>query len=191
MIDRSKFCRRRAGRFALLNLFTWTAVALLLPPVLVAQQDERSVRAAFVYNLTKYVSWPQSNRALNICVLGEGPTGPALKLVDEGKVSEGRTLHVLLGPPELKLPHCEIVYWCGSATSRVRSLLDKAHGAAILTVGEDDDFVRHGGMMAFVRNGDSIEIEVNLESVKSSGLKVSSRLLDLALIVHPDKMRPE
>jgi dihydroxyacid dehydratase/phosphogluconate dehydratase len=57
-------------------------------------------------------------------------------------------------------------------------------GTSVLTVGENDKFVREGGMIGFVRTGDSIQIEVNLDSVNAGNLKISSRLLDLALIVH-------
>lgn len=149
-----------------------------------AQQDERSVRAAFVYSLTKYVTWPAADHELNICVLGGGATGPALKLVVDGKVSQGRTIHVLLEPSTSSLHHCDIIYWTDAATFRAPSILEKTRATSPLTVGENDRFVHDGGMIGFVRSGDSIQIEVNLDSVKAGGFKVSSRLLDLALIVH-------
>src|SRR4051794_12422966 len=92
-------------------------VAMLCPPSAHAQQDERSVRAAFVYSLTKYVTWPVAEHELNICVLGGGSTGPALRLVVDGKVSQGRTIHVLLEPSNSSLHHCAIVYWTDAGTS--------------------------------------------------------------------------
>jgi hypothetical protein len=178
---------RLGGRLSLSVIATWAVLAVPMPHSLRAQQDERSVRAAFVYNLTKYVTWPASARELSICVVGGGATGSALKQVVEGKVSDGRTLHVLLDPTDASLRHCDIVYWSDSSTSRARSILDKTRGTSILTVGEDDKFVREGGMIGFVRTGDSIQVEVNLDSVKAGNLKISSRLLDLALIVHEGK----
>lgn len=176
-----------AGWFALSIMALCAPLAVLFPQLLLAQQDERSVRAAFVFNLTKYVSWPQSVRDLNICVLGPGATGPALKSVVDGKTSNGRTIHVLLEPPDTELRHCSILYSTHAEDSRVHSVLGKTRGTSILTVGENDKFVREGGMIGFVRSGDSIQIEVNLDSIRAGGLKVSSRLLDLALIVHTGK----
>jgi len=163
----------------------FTMLAMMCPHSMKAQQDERSVRAAFVYSLTKYVTWPVADHELNICVLGGGATGPALKLVVDGKISQGRTIHVLLeSSTGTSLHHCDIVYWTDVATSRALSALDRTRGTSTLTVGENDRFVRQGGMIGFVRSGDSIQIEVNLDSVKAGGLKVSSRFLDLALIIH-------
>ena len=165
-------------------LAIWATLAMLCSHLMNAQQDERSVRAAFVYSLTKYVTWPVADHDLNICVLGGGATGPALKLVVDGKVSQGRTIHVLLEPSTSSLHHCDIVYWTDVATFRAAAVFDKTRATSTLTVGENDRFVRDGGMIGFVRSGDSLRIEVNLDSVKAGGLKVSSRLLDLALIVH-------
>lgn len=184
MIGVFKHGNGRAGPLALTLMVVSALLAVLPPCSLQAQQDERSVRAAFVYNLTKYVVWPVSAHELNICVLGSGATGPALKLVVDGKISDGRTIHVLLEPLNADLHHCNILYWSDRTTYRCRSVLDKTRGRSILTIGEDDRFVRQGGMIGFVRVGDSIQIEVNLASVKASGLKISSRFLNLAVIVH-------
>lgn len=180
--------RKKLSTCLALSVIVASAVlAVLFPGSLSAQHDERSVRAAFVYNLTKYVTWPVSAHELNICVLGGGATGPALKLIVDGKISEGRIIHVLLNPPESGLRRCDIVYWSDPMTSRIRSVLAETRGTSILTVGEDERFVREGGMIGFVRSGDSIQIEVGLDSVIAAGLKISSRLLDLALIVHTEK----
>ena len=179
--------QRRCGRF-LARIIVAGVILMLLPPRFGgAQQDERSVRAAFVYNLTKYVTWPTANRELNVCVLGEGSTGLALKQVVDGKASGGRVVRVILRPSDLEMRRCDIVYFSDSTDSRTHSLLGKPHGSLVLTVGEDDRFVREGGMVGFVRSGDSIRIEVNLDAVNAGGLKISSRLLDLALLVHSGK----
>ena len=187
MIGGSRLQRGHVSRVALAVMAAWVLLAVLFPHALPAQQDERSVRAAFVYNLTKYVAWPISEHEVNICVIGEGATGPALKHVVDGKISDGRTIHVLLEPSDDGLRHCDIVYLTEGTAARLHSILDKTRRALILTVGEDDRFVREGGMIGFVRTGDSIQIEVNIDSVKAGDLKISSRLLDLALIVHTEK----
>jgi hypothetical protein len=42
-------------------------------------------------------------------------------------------------------------------------------------------------MVAFVRSGDSIQIEINPDAVKAAGLSISSRLLEIALLIHPGR----
>lgn len=177
----------RRFHFALLSILVAAALVAPLAGRLDAQQDERSVRAAFVYNMTRYVVWPAPDRNLNLCVSGGGNMGPALKFVVNGKISGERTIRVLLQPAESEFRRCDIFYWSGGFGSRVHPLLEKFRGTPTLTIGEDDAFVREGGMIAFVRSGDSIQIEVNLDSVKAGGLNISSKLLDLALIIRSGK----
>jgi hypothetical protein len=40
-------------------------------------------------------------------------------------------------------------------------------------------------MIALVNSGDHIQIEVNLEAAQSAGIRISSRVLNLATIVRP------
>jgi hypothetical protein len=50
----------------------------------------------------------------------------------------------------------------------------------ILIVGESDDFLQHGGMIAFVIEGGRVRFDVNVRTAASQGLKISSRLLQVA-----------
>src|SRR3954464_4550616 len=107
MIGDDRLQRIHAGRILHSVLHACALMALVFPTVLRAQQDERSVRAAFLFNLTKYVSWPAPAPELKICVLGHGATGPALKGVVDGKMSDGRMIRVLLEPPDSGLHQCQ------------------------------------------------------------------------------------
>ena len=149
-----------------------------------SQQDERSLRAAYLYSLTKYVVWPVPAQRINLCVLGQGSAASAFKAILDGKSSGEIPIHVQLDPSDLELRHCEIIYFPTPSTSRISSILAKTQGLAALTVGEDETFLSDGGMVAFVRARDTLQIEVNLDSVLAENLKISSRLLDLAIIVH-------
>jgi hypothetical protein len=150
-----------------------------------AQQDERAVRAAFVFNLTKYVTWPQPRQRLVIGVVGQGSMGPILKQVLEGKASDGRQITVWMNPTDAELRECDVLYVAELSVNRVRSILDRVTTGAVLTVGESDQFAHAGGMVALVRSGDQIEIEVNLDALRSRRLEMSSRLLNLAVLVSP------
>lgn len=148
-----------------------------------AQQDERAVRAAFVFNLTKYVSWPSASDRLVVGVIGPGNLGPVLKQVLDGKISDGRRISVMIHTPEAELGDCDVLYVAGLSEGTMRSILNRVAGRAVLTVGDSDQFVRAGGMVGLVRSGDEIEIEVNLRALRSRHLDMSSRLLKLAVLV--------
>ena len=165
--------------------FSAALVALLciIPAELLhAQQDEYAVRAAYVFNLTKYVTWPRKRDRLVVGVFGEGSIGPVLSQVLEGKMSDGKTIYVTLHPSESELRDCDILYVTKPSAAELRTVLKRAAGQPVLTVGETDGFTRAGGMVGLVRSGDQMQIQVNLASLKAAQLQMSSRLLRLAVI---------
>jgi hypothetical protein len=56
-------------------------------------------------------------------------------------------------------------------------------GKGLLTVGDDDRFIRDGGMVHFVLEKDSVGFEISLAAVAREHLTLSPRLLQLAVIV--------
>jgi hypothetical protein len=160
-------------------------LARCLPCASAQQRDERAVRAAYVFNLTKYVQWPQETSELIIGFIGSPTTGEKLRELLEGKTSESRSIHVALFPSEEELQKCSILYLTDTPSRKLRAALDKPASRGILTVGESDLFVREGGMVGLVKVGDQIQIQVNLEAMQQAGVKISSRLLNVAVLVRP------
>lgn len=147
-------------------------------------RDERAVRAAYVYNLIKYVQWPAQEKNVAIVLAGDLSTGGVIGRLLDGKTSGGQTIRVLPAGSADDLGQCSLLYLAGPAGSDVRKILEKVKGRSVLTVGESEDFAREGGMVALVNTGDHIRIEVNLEATQAAGIRISSRLLELATIVH-------
>ncbi len=78
---------------------------------------------------------------------------------------------------------CQMAFICASESKRIRSLLDALPGAAILTVGETDDFTALGGMLALQLEGSRVRFQIASDLAENSGLRISSKLLKLAEIV--------
>ena len=83
----------------------WSKLAVLLFLLIFALQaagqraSEYQLKAAFVYNFTKFIDWPgESVRSLTfqICVLGQNPFGSELTQLTDGKVIEGHPVQVLI-----------------------------------------------------------------------------------------------
>ncbi len=145
--------------------------------------DEHTVKAALVFNLTKYVEWPQGNSEFVIGFIGEGSMGEVLKSMLDGKTSESRTIHVLLSPSDQDLARCNLLYIAEPSPKNIHAALDRVRDKSILTVGDSDSFVREGGMIGLVTMGDLVKIQVRLQAAQDSHLKISSRLLNIAILV--------
>jgi hypothetical protein len=155
-------------------------------------RDERAVRAAYVYNLIRYVEWPSQGKELTIGLAGDAATGDVMEKLLNGRTSEGETIRVLRAPSDDEVQKCSLLYVADAPaglTVEMRKTLDKTldrvKGKGVLTVGETEGFARDGGMIALVNSGDHIQIEVNLEAAQSAGIRISSRVLNLATIVRP------
>lgn len=163
----------------------WLLLLVLVAPSLLiwAQQDERAVRVAYVFNITKYVTWPRQNSRLLIGVTGTGNTGPVLKQVLDGKATNGRKIAVVLHPSEEEMRDCDMVYVTETSSRDLRSVLQQLSGRPILTVGEGYDFARSGGMIGIVRAGDQIQLNINVAALQAVQLQISSRLLRIGVLV--------
>jgi hypothetical protein len=160
-------------------------------------RDERAVRAAYVYNLIRYVEWPSQGKELTIGLAGDAATGDVMEKLLNGRTSDGQTIRVVRAPTDEELQKCSVLYVAdapaGGLVGEARKTLDrtldktleKVKGKGVLTVGETEGFARDGGMIALVNSGDHIQIEVNLEAAQSAGIRISSRVLNLATIVRP------
>lgn len=150
------------------------------------QSAENRVKAAFLFNFTKFVEWPPTafstdQSPFSICILGADPFGGVLDQIVEGESVNGRKLAVdrLERPPAPKA--CQVVYLSRSEKGVPRILAGM--GPGVLTVGEGDSFLREGGMIAFVVENRRVRFDVNATVAGSALLKISSRLLNVARLV--------
>jgi len=150
--------------------------------------DEYQVKAAFLYNFAKFVEWPAGTFAspsdpIGICIAGVNPFGSTLDSMVEGKKIGDRVFVVRRIPDTQQAKGCQILFIGSTEWKRVRPLLEALKGAAILTVGETDDFTAAGGMIAFQIAGPRVRLQIDIETAERSRLKISSKLLSLAQIV--------
>lgn len=147
-------------------------------------RDERAVRAAYVYNLLKYVDWPANRTELVIAFEGDPATGEILGNLLNGRLSETRRVRVVQFPSAEELEQSSVLYLTDGSGRDLRPSLDRVKGRNVLTVGESEAFALAGGMVALVNDGEHIRIEVNLNATQQAGIRISSRVLSLATIVH-------
>ncbi len=155
------------------------------------QQDEiRDLNPAMLYNFVKFVRWPAAGPAaekgLVLGVLGHGPLQEKLlSLAAEGEPAPlARTLQ-LDSLQELadRKHELQVLYISRSAQHDIDTVLGALQGAPILTVCDDELFVKQGGMMNFVRHNSRIRFDLNLDAAKDSNLQISSNLYDLARVI--------
>lgn len=152
-----------------------------------AAAAEYSVKAAYLYKFAPFVDWPPQALAagapLLVCVVGPDPFGRVLdaaamgQAVGDHKVEIRRLARVDGRPP------CHVMYVRKSAAQSVTEALAVVHGAPILTVTDAADGEGSRGILHLVVANNRVRFEVNPTAAAENGLSISSKLLDLALIV--------
>jgi hypothetical protein len=179
--------RRGRGAFFLLPaLLPALLLALLLavPGVAPAQTaEEYAVKAAFLYNFAKFVDWPPAAfpdpNTLKVCVLGDDPFGVSLQEV-AGEQVGGHKLSVTRTDSISRTAGCQILFISRSEREHVSQILAAVKGSSMLTVGDSKGFAEEGVIINFVLEGSKVRFEINTESADRAGLRISSKLLQLA-----------
>lgn len=179
---------------ALLNAMKITAfvvfITFLSKPLQApgAVSDEYALMALYTYNFAKFTDWPSTSFAasdapLNFCILGDDPFGMALVKI-EGKNIKRHLLRIKHYPRVAVISACHIVFISRSEHARLQAILQALAGRPILTVSDIPDFARHGGMIGLETVAKRVRFSINSAAVSRAGLKLSSKLLELAQTVH-------
>ena len=145
--------------------------------------DEYQVKAAFLFNFAKFVEWPAqfsnaSPGSVVLCVFGQNPFGNALDAVSGRRV--GMKTFIVREISDASLANqCHILFLAGSERKRTSSILGQLKGASILTVGEADDFISSGGIVAFKLKDARVRFEIDAVAAERAKLQISSKLLSL------------
>ena len=186
--SRRVFSRSGAPLILLLVIGT-----LLANPQFAGAQDdsvgEYELKAAILFNLTKFVEWPDSaysgvQAPTNLCILGRDPFGDSLASMGPKQAASGRSLLIRRLPQERDIRDCHVLYVSSSERKTLPEIFANLKGSSVLTVGEMTQFAVRGGMIQFGLQDKQVRFDINLDAASRVGLRISSRLLVLARVVH-------
>jgi hypothetical protein len=173
--------------FSILTLLPlWLPLVGSIEAAQEAQPTEYQLKAAFLFNFAMFVEWPQQafierTSPLVIGVLGENPFHDDLaKTLQNKKIDE----HPIV-VKEIRLPaeatNCHLLFISASEKKRLPEILQSVKGTSVLTVSEMERFTEDGGMINFVLIGTKVRFQINKETAAAAGLRISSKLMNLAV----------
>jgi len=153
---------------------------------------EAKIKAAFLFNFTQFVQWPEDvlstqQEPLVIGVLGENPFGDYLKDIVAGEKVNGHPLVINYYRNAPEINTCHILFINLHESGELREVFAHLKSKGILTVGDGDNFIKAGGMVRFFKRDNKIRMEINAHITKAAGLIVSSKLLQVADVVSNKK----
>lgn len=167
---------------------------LALPPLAVSQDPapislENQVKIAFLYNFVRFVEWPGSTLArpdapVVLGVLGSDALCAEMESMLQGKVVDAHPL-VIRRFRSVEQAHASQILFIGrSLQNDLARILGLLSGMPVLTVGDTDRFTSLGGMIGFRMEDNKVRFEINIDAAQRGGLRLSSKLLSVARVVH-------
>lgn len=149
---------------------------------------EYKVKAVFLFNFTRFVEWPTTSFATTdapfvIGIVGKDPFGAYLDESVQEENVQGHPFAVRRFRSVDQVKQCHLLFINTSNKEDVSRVLEKLKDQPVLTVGDQQDFSRQGGMIGFITENGKIRLRINREAAKHADLTISSKLLKLAEIV--------
>lgn len=164
-------------------------IYFLIPIKSYAQQySENEVKAAFLCNFSKFVEWPSgsfftSDSPIIIGFLNDSALAKTTEKLASNMNIGGRRLQIIQYKSIEQATHCNILYISPLEKEQLPDILKKISGLPVLTVSETIGFCQLKGMINFSKSKNRFGFEINVNSTKRAGIKISSKLLGLATII--------
>ncbi|MCB1623226.1 MAG: YfiR family protein [Pseudomonadales bacterium] len=158
-------------------------------PAQEAAVRERMIRAAVIYKIVKFVTWPETAFAdatsFVVCGYGSASAISALESMEKRAI-QGRParLKVLTELTSASTQGCQVLYLVDAPRLNVESLALILADRPTLIIGETPEFARHGGMVTLLQESNRVGLEINLRAARRAGLEISAPLLQLATVVN-------
>ena len=148
---------------------------------------ELRVKAAFVYKFAEYVEWPagafaQPDAPLTIGVMGADALADELRDVTAGRRVDGHPVAVRVVKAGESLSGLQVLFIGRTETMRLAQWIKLASPSALI-VSESDGALDAGSVINLVMRQGRVRFEVSLGAADKRGLKLSSRMLAVALQV--------
>jgi hypothetical protein len=144
------------------------------------EASEATVKAAYLYKFASYVEWPATAFAgpvapFTFAVAGSDDVAAELERILPGKSIQGHPAAVRRVKEGESVAGVHVLF-----VGRGQSLPRAWQQAGTLVVSESDRGLETGSAVNFVVADERVGFEVSVEAAERNGLKISSRMLNVA-----------
>jgi len=150
------------------------------------EHSEYAVKAAFIYNFMRYVSWTQDalpeGEPLVVAISGDFNFYNEFNVLSEKKLGSHKIIVKRLSDFSKKDKY-HLVFIVAGDESKLPGIMTSQKGKSVLIVSDSDVAMGKGAIISFYESGKNIRFKIDSVAAKRRGLKISSKLLRLATIV--------
>jgi len=146
---------------------------------------EYLAKARIIRLLLDYVEWPtgDSGRPLIVAVLEPSPFGDFLRQELGKGTIKGRSVRMESFRSYSRIGACDVVFIPEEAEASLEGFLRALSGKPVLTIGGTSGFASRGVIVNLVPQDERTRLEINLTSLRASGLTISPHVLKGATVL--------
>lgn len=158
-----------------------------MPAFSQSSTSELQLKAAFIYNFTRFIDWPpraytSPDAPFIIGVMGDGGLAKRINEVVKGESVGNHDISARNFDKVGDVGHCNILYIGGDEFIEVRRMLPDLNRRGILTVSDVSGFEKWGGIVRFFKEDSKLRLQINIDQAKAADLTISSKLMSLSKI---------
>ena len=165
----------------LVALFSFFLLPAQAGPAAPRVANEYDLKAAFIFNLAKFIQWPAGRFAredspLVIGVVGDAALDRFTRTLQDRTIDKHKLVVRRVEQPK-ELPECHLLFISRTGERQVADLVEASRTEKVLMVGETDQFLELGGMILFTLESDELRLQINDRRIRSAGLNITASAL--------------
>ena len=174
----------RCIKFVCLGILLFSGT--LFPSYTMGQAPEHLLKAGFIEKFTHFVEWPASAQGgaevMKIAVLGKSRIEPAIREIFAKTKNPDVSIINITSVHETE--GCKIVFISNSVSQEIlQEFLQYTKGKPVMTISDTKGYCNKGVLLNMIVVDNYVRYEINKGVLDASGLKMSSLLLNSAIII--------
>jgi hypothetical protein len=161
------------------------AAFFLFGTLLAQERSKADVCALMIFNFTRYIQWPDNNTAgeFVIGVMGNTEIYNVLNNRHGGKPRSSQVYVIKKISSVAEVTKCHVIFIDNSMSSEFEAVNNKIKGSNTLLVTDQNGLGEKGSAINFKTVDNKLKFELNQKVIESSGLRVSTSLTSLAILI--------
>lgn len=143
---------------------------------------ENAVKAAYIYNILRFVSWDDSSplahtESLNVCLYNSHSFKPNLEPMTK-KVIDGKKIRIST-ITSIEQSSCHLIFIDNSDRISAGMIAEQSKNNDAILLGNDEAFIKNGGLFGFYIEDNKVRLSANRNTLAKTRLNISSLLIEV------------
>ena len=149
------------------------------------KSQQYAFKAAFLFRFIEYIEWKNSSESptFNFAVLGKSPITEQMRLIAKEQLVKNKKMNIKEYDNLDQVGFCHILFIPENSPIPIEKIVSKFAEKPVLIVTEEAEQKENGSHINFFISDNKLKFEINRKAVNKVGIKISSQLLQHAILV--------